>query len=57
MNEKLFKELNSTAYNFCAKLLDTYQCMDWKCSWVAFLNYFAEIMDEEIENWKLEEIE
>ena len=39
------------------QLLDLYNCDDWGCGWVEFLEVFAEIMSETVGNWQMEEID
>ena len=56
-NEKLANELVAFSDEMMGKLLDLYNCDDWGCGWVEFLEVFTEIMSETVGNWQMEEID
>ena len=56
-DEKLVNEFVTFSDEMLGKLLDLYNCDDWGCGWVEFLEVFTEIMGETIGNWQSEEID
>ena len=57
MSDELLQQLSATSGEFMSQLLGIYNCQDWGCSWVKFLEYFTEVMLEDIGNWQLEDID
>ena len=56
-DEKLVNEFVAFSEEMMGKLLDLYNCDNWGCGWVEFLEVFTEIMSETVGNWQMEEID
>lgn len=50
-------ELNAVADDVFTNLLDIYQAQNKNYTWQEFLDYFSIIINEQMKEWKKEEIE